>query len=299
MLMEHWQQAAGQHCGYSERSGQSGRALARRGQAVAQAERRTWGEIAQEELARLGLLDSSTVQEEQRGLLDGMQYEQRTAFAASVAERLLGAHEALPAERQKPYTLGWRPLLDSIWRALAGNYQEFYEISAALARFYLSPQHHCEGQDGPDEANDDAVMATYYAAECFLHGCTDFAIWASISGTEAAFRLAEHDEAWLAQRPAGMSEFGWQLAHPAHQAELTRQLADLRLLGGRSQALTEPLSSYDVGLLKDFERLTRDSADVERLLEAAARIQPARAELVRRLRTGLAVGSGEERAMDR
>jgi hypothetical protein len=265
---------------------------------VAQAEGRTWGEIAGEELASLNLLDFSAVQEEQRGLLDGMRGAQRTAFAASVAERLLGAHEALPVERQKPYTLGWRPLLDAIWRALAGNDQEFYAISAALARFYLSPQHHCEGQDGPDDANDDAVMATYCAAECFLHGCTDFAIWAAGSGTEAAFRLAEDDEAWSAQRPPGISEFGWQLAHPAHQAELVRQLADLRLLGERGQILTDSLSSYDVGLLRDFQKCVQDGADVERLLESVARIQPARAELVRRLKAAPAVGGSEEPVMD-
>jgi hypothetical protein len=266
---------------------------------VADAEQRTWGEIAREELAGLGLLDSSAVEHEQRRMLDGMRHEPRTAFAVAVAERLMAAHEALPTERQAPYTLGWRPPLDAIWRALAGNGQEFYEISAALARFYLSPQHHCEGQDGPDDANDDAVMATYNAAECFLHGCTDFAIWAAMSGTAAAARLAEDDEAWLSRRTAGMSEFGWQLAHPVHQAELRRQLADLRLLGERGEILTDSLSSYDVGLLEEFERRVRAGAGLDRILESVARIQPARAALLRRLRAGPALGDSEEPMVDR
>jgi len=203
----------------------------------------TAGDVAREELARLHLLDYSVVQEQQRQMLEEMRGGQRTAFAAGVAERLLGAHEALPVERQKPYTLGWRPLLEAIWRSLAGDDQAFYEISAALAHFYLSPQHHNEGQDGPDDADDDAVAATYYAAECFLHGCTDFAIWAARRGTDAAFYLAEEDEGWRARRPSDVSEFGWGLAHPTHQAELARQLEDLHLLADRGEVLRDPLAS--------------------------------------------------------
>jgi hypothetical protein len=206
---------------------------------------RTVGDVAREELARLGLDYFQDIEQRQRALLDGMGREQRTAFAAAAAERLLRAHEKLPPDQRRSYPLDWRGLLDAVWRGLAGDPRAFDDVAAALARFYLSPQHHSTWQEGPSDAGDDTVVAIYDAAECFLHGCTDFAVWAARRGVDAAGRVAAGDTAWWARRPAGVSELGWALAHPAHQGELARQMGDLQLLAERGQILGGDGGSHD------------------------------------------------------
>jgi hypothetical protein len=244
----------------------------------------TAGDVARKELAQLGLAYFQEAEQRQRTLLEGMRHEQRTAFAAAVAERLLRAHEGLPSDQRKPYTLGWRGLLDAVWRGLADDDQAFDDVSAVLARFYLSPQHHNRGQDGPNEADDDAVAATYYAAECFLHGCTDFAAWAAHRGVEAAVRVAEGDAAWWARQPADVSEFGWVLAHPACQGELARQLEDLGRLAERGDVLGGGLGSDDEAIVMEFDRQVRQHTSFDELIELVAVVQPHRAELLKQLR---------------
>jgi len=246
------------------------------------------GDIAREELAHLGLLDFQEVRQRQRGLLDAMPHQQRAAFAAAVAERLVRAHEALPPGERKPYTLGWRELLDAVWRGLAGDGQAFTDISAALARFYLSPQHHHHGQNGPNDADDDPVAATYYAAECFLHGCTDFAVWAAGRGIDTVVRQADDDVAWQTRRPEDISEFAWVLAHPACQGELAKQLEDLELLAERGAVLADDLGSDDEAVVAEFDRRVQQHASVGELLKLVAMMQPRRAELLERLRRGAA-----------
>jgi hypothetical protein len=246
----------------------------------------TAGDIAREELARLGLTDLRGAEQRQHELLDAMGREQRTAFAAAVAERLLQAHEALPSDRRKPYTLGWRSVLAAVWCGPAGDSQAFDDVSTGLARFYLSPQHHNRGQDGPNDADDDAVVATYYAAECSLHGCTDFAVWVASRGLEAAVHVADEDEAWWARRPADVSELGWTLMHPACRGELARQMEDLGLLAERGGVLGEELGSDDDAVVVEFDRRVQQRASFEELIELVTIMQPSRAELLEQLRRG-------------
>jgi hypothetical protein len=119
-----------------------------------------------------------------------------------------------------------------IWAGLGGDTGAFSEVSRLIAEFYLSPYHHEDGADGPADAADDAVAATLYAAQCYLYGCVDFAMWSAACGYDAAATVAAADESWSHRRPAELNSHTWQLAHPALQAELERQLADLELLAG-------------------------------------------------------------------
>jgi hypothetical protein len=184
------------------------------------------------QLDRLGCHYVADVQATGRRMLESFSPEQRTGFAAAVAERLIRAHEIRPPAERKPYPCGWRAALDAVWRGLAADRTAFQDVSRAVAEFYLSPYHHADGPGGPSEARDDGVAATLYAAQCYLYGCVDFAAWAGACGYDAAAVVAAGDISWPHRRPSDMDPHTWQLAHPAPQAELERQLEDLELLAG-------------------------------------------------------------------
>ena len=103
----------------------------------------------------------------------------RLLFASAVAQRAFDRHDALPLEARRPYSETWRATLNDIWAYAAGDEAKFYDISQALGRFYLSPQHHNEGQDGPNDADHPEVAATLFAANCSLYGLTEFAVLAA------------------------------------------------------------------------------------------------------------------------
>ncbi|MGH3655133.1 MAG: hypothetical protein ACRDUA_00600 [Micromonosporaceae bacterium] len=192
--------------------------------------------LVRTELDRLGMHYVADVQATARRMLESFSPDHRVGFAAAVAERLVRAHEIRPPAERKAYPCQWRGCLESVWRGLAGAPASFGQVSRAIAEFYLSPYHHNDGLDGPAEATDDGVAATLYAAECFLYGCVDFALWAAACGYDAAATEAAADASWGHRRPPDVNPHTWQLAHPALQAELERQLEDLELLAGEGES---------------------------------------------------------------
>ena len=151
-------------------------------------------------------------------------------------------HERLPAREQRPLTLGWRPVLDEIWYGLGHRGQQSgHRVREALARFHASPYDHQDGQDGPDDADEDAAAASIYAAECFASGDAQPAEGAAGRAVDLAFRIADeelrldpNDFVWdPAAEPMPLAK---EAMHPAVQEELRRQLADLELL--QRQAVT-------------------------------------------------------------
>ena len=201
----------------------------------------THGEVARDELRARGLLFFVDVEKEIRETLEAFDRNRRIAFAARCAQRAMKAYESLPPSEQHPYTLGWRPVLDAIWRGLEGEHSAYYEISHAVGSFYLSPQNHIEGPDGPQEADEDAADASLNAALCYLHGCVDFAMAAASRAFETVYQKAADDNSWTPEGPI-MSEFGRALAHPLVQGELADQLADVEVLRPTDPALPAPPS---------------------------------------------------------
>jgi hypothetical protein len=191
------------------------------------------------ELDRLGLSHFLDVRATARRILEHMPGPQRAAFAMAIAERLLREHERLPPRERPPYVATWRPVLDVIWRGLAGDPLAPRQIAAAVARFYVSPDYHDRRHDDPADAEDHAIMASFYAAGCYLHGCLDFATWAGWRGFDAATVRAAADTGWPHRRPAEVSAYAWELAHPAVQSELDRQLLDLERLSLDGAALLD------------------------------------------------------------
>lgn len=211
-------------------------------------------EQARTELDRLGARHFLDVRATARRILERMEPAERTAFAVAVADRMLREDERLPVRERPAYLATWRPTVDAVWRALAGEAVAAREIATAVARCYLGPSFCTRRHDDPADAADHAVMACLYAAECFLHGCLDFATWAGWRGFDAAAVRAAGDPVWPHRRPAEVSMYAWELAHPAVQAELDRQLADLELLAVDGRALHGPDPDRVLGNLRVGER---------------------------------------------
>jgi hypothetical protein len=194
----------------------------------------TWGDLAREQVRRRGVPYFADVQAELQSHLERLPGEARKAFALACAGRLMRQHERLPKPR--PFTLGWRPVLDVMGRGLEGLAGDAGDrVREALNAFHASPFDHDLGPDGPDDADDDAAAASIYAAECFLSGDTGFAGLSAARAVDWAFSVADEE---LALDP---NDFVWDPAaelmplareamHPAVQGELRRQLADLELL---------------------------------------------------------------------
>jgi hypothetical protein len=190
-----------------------------------------------------GLLDPRQAEEQVRWRLAVLSGAARTAFAAAVAQRLAAAQLALPPAAHDQEMLAWRPTLDAIWRGLAGDH-DGSEVLRALARFYVRHQVGGPGAlaggfltGGGSEEGSAAITATYYAAQCYLHGCADFAIWAARVATEITDYLVEQDQVWWSYKPASAQVGEWHRTHPVVQSECARQLRDLRLLADRGELL--------------------------------------------------------------
>jgi hypothetical protein len=193
----------------------------------------TWGDLAREQVRRRGVPYFADVQADIQSRLERLPGEVRRAFALACAERLMRQHQSLPKPR--PFTLGWRPVLDAMWLGLQGTPATRDRVEEALRAFHASPFDHDLGQDGPDDADDDAAAASIYAAECFVSGDARFAGLCAARAVESAFLVAGDE---LALDP---NEFEWdpdaepmplarEAMHPAVQGELRRQLSDLESL---------------------------------------------------------------------
>ncbi|WP_327235357.1 hypothetical protein OG349_16715 [Streptomyces sp. NBC_01317] len=148
---------------------------------------------------------------------------ERGVFAAGVAERLMGWHEALPADEQAPFTVSLRPLLDSVWQGVLGDSTAFSAVKRGVAEYMLSEYCHNDGQDGPDDADESAAAAALHAAHAYLFACREFAIWTSGRAVEAVDqRLQYLAEQETDELPVDPDE--------ALVSELQRQLRDLDLI---------------------------------------------------------------------
>ncbi|MFD3382269.1 MULTISPECIES: hypothetical protein [unclassified Streptomyces] len=169
---------------------------------------------------------SALVEERLKAISPG----ERGVFAAGVAERLMSWHEGLPADERAPFTVGLRPLLNSLWEGVLGDSTAFSAVKRGVAEYMLSEYCHNDGQDGPDDADESAAAATLYAAHAYLFGCHDFASWTSRRAVEAVDQhlefLAEQEEDELVPD-----------SDEALTSELQRQLRDLDLIANYSKDL--------------------------------------------------------------
>lgn len=196
-------------------------------------------QLARDELNRLGLLYFIDVRATSRQVLEELTRQQRAAFAASVAERLMREHQAAPPVGCSPHVRAWRTALDAVWRGLRREEHGADAACRAVGRFYHGSDGWTRRDGDPADADHHTVMAVLYACECYLHGCLEFAMWSGWRGFDVATVRAAHDEAWPHRRPADVSAYAWELAHPLVQAELGQQLADLELTADNGRVLLD------------------------------------------------------------
>lgn len=196
----------------------------------------TQGDLCREQLERRGVPYPLDVQADVALRLSRLSSEARTAFAVACAERLMRRHEGLPKAQQRPFTLGWRPVLDAIWQGLArSDENSMRRVQEALAAFRAGPYDHGDGQDGPPDADEDAAAASLYAAESFVGGEARAAEWAAARAIEPAFEIAgeelEDGRGGIAEEAAReLTPLAREAMHPAVQGELGRQVKDLGVL---------------------------------------------------------------------
>lgn len=194
----------------------------------------TWSDLAREQVRRRGVPYFEDVEATIRSQLVQLSPGARKAFALARAESLMKQHERLP--NQRPFTMSWRPVLDVMWLVLEGlsNSAE-NQVREALQAFHDGPFDHNDGQDGPDDADEDAAAASIYASECFLSGDAEASYWAASRAIEAAFVVAreeldldENDFDWdPSAEPMPLAK---ESMHFAVQDEMRKQLDDLEML---------------------------------------------------------------------
>jgi hypothetical protein len=195
------------------------------------------GDMTRAELGELGLKYFIDVRTTARRLLENMRRPGRAAFAAAAAERLIREDECRPDNEHRAYLSTWRPVLDSVWGGLAGDEEASRGVCRSVAHVYLAPEYHERQHEDPGDGDGHAIMAALYAAECYLHGCLDFAAWAGWRAFDGAAMRAADDLDWPHRRPPELTAYAWELAHPAVQAELDRQMEDLELLDEAGEVL--------------------------------------------------------------
>src|SRR4029453_9564874 len=108
-------------------------------------------------------------------------------------------------------------------------------VRETLQVYHEGPFDHNDGQDGLDDADEDAAAASIYASECFLSGDAEASYWAASRAIEAAFVVAReeldlngNDFVWdPSAEPMPLAK---ESMHFAVQDEMRKQLDDLEML---------------------------------------------------------------------
>lgn len=197
-------------------------------------------DILREQARQRGLLYFKDVLGDVKTRLTSLPVHDRAVFALACAEKLLSQHEWLPEEDRRPFSLSWRPVLDAMWDGLILSRPDAKEIALkALEAYRSSPYNHRDGQDGPDDADENAAAASIYASECFVTGDPQEAYWSAARAVDAAFSSAEEAIAPDPGTPmrVELSHLAQQNMHSIVQAELRRQMRALEQLEAKKGAL--------------------------------------------------------------
>ena len=195
-------------------------------------------------LAVTGLLNPVTIVDQAEDRLQRLRAEARAAFAVLCAQRLMDAHRQLPRSEQRPFTLSWAPVLQEIWAGLSdpNDLSAKADVEGHLNAYYEGPFNHDLGEDGPEDADDDAAAGSIYAAQAFCHGDVKSARWAASRLIDSTVKPVQKARTGF---PRNTLE---ELAHPLSQREargLLKALAWLECQPWSPELIPKLRASFD------------------------------------------------------
>lgn len=156
--------------------------------------------------------------------LDKLPRVRRTAFAATIAERMLPAFLAHAASAGEDAS-ALRQILDRLWLDLADDPMKNDEVQSALERCMKAlPDEDAPGWTPGRTYANDAGAALAYALRARLSGLSQEAAWAARRAYDSVDHFAQTDAGIDTNAPG--AEF-LILSNPVVQAELGRQRRDL------------------------------------------------------------------------
>ncbi len=135
-----------------------------------------------------------------------------TALSASIAERTYRLTEPL-SDLHNEASEHWRGNLQRVWLWLAGDEQQHYALSVAMAEYLRSPLNHVEGRDGPDDMDRPQTVAALAAVLSALYWAVDFAEDA-LGGLFEAVDL-KYDQQFVPAREAEFKALSREVAEDA------------------------------------------------------------------------------------
>jgi uncharacterized protein YjaG (DUF416 family) len=167
--------------------------------------------------------------------LNDLTPQQRTAFAALVAERLVSATAGLYAGDGRSIELELTDVLDGVWAKL---------VTGSAFQSSEKQVEHCTSlfPADPDSSSatgafvEDAISAVIYALRSMHSGSTQEAAWAARRGYEAVDRYVINSEGCSTGDPHAEQQI---LNSPRVQLELQRQLEDLEELTSLGPIVSE------------------------------------------------------------
>jgi uncharacterized protein YjaG (DUF416 family) len=166
-----------------------------------------------------------------RDELDQLPAQSRVAFAASCAQRLVGAYHRFAAETRQPNGARLDRAVDYVWAHILGAQEKETTEILLGAVMALIPQGDAPGWTPLTAYAEDAVSSVAYCLRCLLTSDSQEAAW-------AARRVYEALDAFVISRdnitPGAPGAEESILSDPVIQAELKRQIrdvADLKAVG--------------------------------------------------------------------
>lgn len=135
-----------------------------------------------------------------------------TALSASIAERTYRLTEPL-SDLHNEASEHWRGNLQRVWLWLAGDEQQHYALSVAMAEYLRSPLNHVEGQDGPDDMDRPQTVAALAAVLSALYWAVDF-VEDALGGLFEAVDL-KYDQQFVPAREAEFKALSREVAEDA------------------------------------------------------------------------------------
>jgi hypothetical protein len=114
------------------------------------------------------------------------------AVAAGAAQRLMDEHLKLPEENRDAFILGWRPVLDLLWKLLSGASPDADKaLRERMEQYFSGPYSYHLADKALPGSDENAAAAAIYAAEAYCNQSASSACAAAQRLVDAASQNAD------------------------------------------------------------------------------------------------------------